>query len=320
MRPSVGNADVDLSQFRCFIAVVETGSFTGAARRLHVTQPTVSRAVQRLESALNARLLDRSTRHLSLTPEGRAFHADLTEAYAHLDRAISRLHSSSVLRIGFCWLLPEQFSRFVARFAREAGVDFEFVRDDTATAGLDDGRTHAALLRRVPRDRPVTALPLWQEPRVAAVARTSPLARRDHLDWAELADWPLVRNAVSGTTAPELWPPDRRPAVGAVCGNYDEWLEAVAADQGIGTVPEPAARRTSHPSVVYVPLRKAPPVQVSLALPLRGAHPLAERLAAAAGREFRRSGGSAEPGVPPHRDRTPGAKHLISGAKHSFTA
>ncbi|MEU1819662.1 LysR family transcriptional regulator [Streptomyces roseifaciens] len=286
VRPAVGNTDVDLSQFRCFIAVVEAGSFTGAAQRLHVTQPTVSRAVQRLETALNARLLNRSTRHLSLTPEGRTFHADLREAYVQLDRAISRLHSSSVLRIGFCWLLPEQFSRFVTRFAKEAGVDFEFVRDDTATAGLHSGHTNVALLRRIPRDLPVAALPLWEETRVAAVARNSPLARRDHVDWAELADWPLVRNTVSGTTSPDLWPPHHRPEVGAVCSNHDEWLEAVAAGRGIGTVPELATRRTSHPSVVYVPVRNAPAVQVSLALPERGAHPLAEQLAAAARREF----------------------------------
>nr|WP_242440982.1 LysR family transcriptional regulator [Streptomyces sp. CB02923] len=286
VRPSLRNTDIDLSQFRCFIAVVDAGSFTGAAQQLQVTQPTVSRAVQRLEAALNVRLLDRSTRHLSLTPEGRAFHTDLREAYAQLDQAIDRLQSSSSLRVGFCWLMPEQFSRFIRRFTEEAGIDCEFLRDDTTAAGLHRGHTDVALLRGIPEGVPLTTIPLWQERRVAAVSRSSPLARREHVDWAELADWPLVMNTVSGTTSPELWPAGHRPRTSVTCSNFDEWLEAVAADQGMGTVPELASRRTSHPSVVYVPLRDAPTVQVSLALPERSAHPLAEPLVAAVMREF----------------------------------
>ncbi|MEU5539247.1 LysR family transcriptional regulator [Streptomyces sp. NPDC020362] len=278
--------DVELSQIRCFMAVVETGSFTDAAQQLQVSQPTVSRAIQRLEASLDTQLLDRSTRHLTFTEQGRRFHGDLQEAYIQLNRAINRLHSSSILRIGFCWLLPEVFSRFVARFAKEADVDFEFLRDDTATAGLHSGHTNVALLRNVPSHLPVVAVPLWEEPRVAAVARSSPLARRDHLDWAELADWPLVENTVSGTASPDLWPTQHRPKTVVRCGNYDEWLEAVAADRGIGTVPELASRRTSHSSVVFVPLQNAPAIQVSLVLPERGAHPLAERLASAARREL----------------------------------
>ncbi|MEV0373123.1 LysR family transcriptional regulator [Streptomyces sp. NPDC050636] len=277
---------VEMSQFRCFLAVVEEGSFTDAAQRLQLTQSTVSRSVQRLEAALNARLLERSTRRLSLTPEGTRFHADLLEMFGHLNRAITTLRSVSVLRVGFCWLLPEEFSRFTAAFAKDAGVEFEFVRRDTTTAGLTSGHADVAILRGVSPGLPITTIPLWEEQRVAAVARSSALASRDFVEWGELADWPLVQNTVSGTTTPELWPADHRPEVAASCSNYDEWLEAVAADQGIGSVPEIAAQRASHPSVVFLPLRNAPRVQVSLALPEQGAHPLAEHLAASARREF----------------------------------
>jgi DNA-binding transcriptional LysR family regulator len=54
-------------------AVVETGGFARAAQALGLTQPAVSRAVARLEARIGVRLLDRTTRSVTLTDEGRRF-------------------------------------------------------------------------------------------------------------------------------------------------------------------------------------------------------------------------------------------------------
>lgn len=56
-----------------FVAVVENGSFTGAARQLHKTQSTVSARVHTLEERLQARLLERTSRHVALTQNGETF-------------------------------------------------------------------------------------------------------------------------------------------------------------------------------------------------------------------------------------------------------
>ncbi|KKD60547.1 hypothetical protein RN22_10195 [Grimontia sp. AD028] len=61
---------IDLNQIKVFVYVVESGSFTGAAKRLGMPSTTVSRKVQQLEDALNTRLINRSTRKLSLTYSG----------------------------------------------------------------------------------------------------------------------------------------------------------------------------------------------------------------------------------------------------------
>lgn len=58
------------SRYRKFLALVETGSFSAAARSLHVTQPAVSLAVTSLEHGLGKRLYVRRTRPITLTPEG----------------------------------------------------------------------------------------------------------------------------------------------------------------------------------------------------------------------------------------------------------
>src|SRR5512137_293319 len=67
-----------------FVKVVETGSFARAAERLGVSVSSVSRHVAELEAHLDARLLNRTTRRLSLTESGRAFHERCVQLLADL--------------------------------------------------------------------------------------------------------------------------------------------------------------------------------------------------------------------------------------------
>ena len=64
---------IDLDSIKAFVAVSETGSFSIAANRLHLTQPAVSKRIALLESQLNVRLFDRIGRVISLTEAGRVF-------------------------------------------------------------------------------------------------------------------------------------------------------------------------------------------------------------------------------------------------------
>ena len=64
--------NMDIQDARSFIAVVEAGSISRAARELHLTQPAVTRRVQRLEQAVGAQLIDRSKRPFALTDIGQA--------------------------------------------------------------------------------------------------------------------------------------------------------------------------------------------------------------------------------------------------------
>lgn len=75
--------------------VVEGGSFAAAARRLGTSRSAVSKAVTKLEKALGARLLNRSTRHLSMTEVGTAFaeHCSrILDEASRAERAVSSLH------------------------------------------------------------------------------------------------------------------------------------------------------------------------------------------------------------------------------------
>jgi len=81
---------IDINRFgemEVFVKVVEMGGFSAAARACHMTPSAVSKLIARLEMRLGARLVNRSTRKLQLTPEGCAFYERSTRILADLDEA-----------------------------------------------------------------------------------------------------------------------------------------------------------------------------------------------------------------------------------------
>jgi DNA-binding transcriptional LysR family regulator len=82
-------------EMRVFAAVVDAGSFVGAAQPLVMSKAAVSRHVADLEARLGVRLLHRTTRKLSLTPEGEVFHARCKELLENVDEAEAEITSRS---------------------------------------------------------------------------------------------------------------------------------------------------------------------------------------------------------------------------------
>src|SRR5258708_3789669 len=118
--------DMDLNDVAAFVRVVENSGFAKAARELGVPTSTVSRAVARLEESVGVRLLHRTTRNLSVTSEGHAFHQRVAPLVASLRDATRTLGSGGkepegVLRvtapndIGSAFL-SEEMVRFAERY------------------------------------------------------------------------------------------------------------------------------------------------------------------------------------------------------------
>lgn len=88
-----------LSALKVFVRVVETGSFTAVAREMRCTQPTISRAIQELETTLDGRLLHRSTRRVKPTDVGRTFYgeaAQILEALRQAESAVGEARRGAV--------------------------------------------------------------------------------------------------------------------------------------------------------------------------------------------------------------------------------
>ncbi|AEW92849.1 MULTISPECIES: LysR family transcriptional regulator [Streptomycetaceae] len=258
--------DVELRHLRAFVSVARHRSFSRAAEELLISQPALSRTIAQLEGGLDVRLLDRSSRHVEPTDTGAEFLVHAERVLATLDEALAVVSHRVTLRLGFSWLLPDPWAqRTVSRFEETTGASVALTRTDDPLHALRQRTVDIALVRGdVDAPRGARVVRLCDEQRVAVCSEHCDLVRLGHLDWTDVQHWPLVVNVVSGTTGPWSWPVDQRPARIIETTNYDEWLETVAADRGIGIVPDAARRRTRHPALRFVPLTNAPPSPVSL--------------------------------------------------------
>ena len=82
----------DLGILRAFVCIVESGSISAAARKMHVTQPTLSRQLQSLEAACGASLLRRDTHRIHLTDAGHRFAEDARAILSLAEESEQRLH------------------------------------------------------------------------------------------------------------------------------------------------------------------------------------------------------------------------------------
>lgn len=135
-----------LQGISAFVQAVETGSFTAAAQRLGVTKSAVGKSVATLEQRLGVRLLERTTRRLSLTQEGADFHQSCIRVLAELDEAETRAASrrrevAGTLRIslpvsfGRRWVMPELVK--ITRRHPKLHLDVRF--SDRAVDLLEEG-------------------------------------------------------------------------------------------------------------------------------------------------------------------------------------
>src|SRR5919201_4499343 len=91
---------MNLRQLASFLAVVEEGSFTRAARRLGIAQPSLSQQIRALESELGGPLIERLPRRIRLTAAGRALLPDAQAAVRASDRATSAARMALGLEAG----------------------------------------------------------------------------------------------------------------------------------------------------------------------------------------------------------------------------
>jgi len=120
-----------LTSLTVFVRVVDSGGFSAAARRLNMSTTMVSNHVQTLEDRLGARLLNRTTRKVSLTDTGRAYYERCVQILAELeeaDRIAGALHSTprGTLRLqtstALARFIAPVVSEFLARYP-EASID-----------------------------------------------------------------------------------------------------------------------------------------------------------------------------------------------------
>ncbi len=193
---------MDLASLNAFIAIAETGSFSGAGERLHLTQPAISKRIASLEQQLNVRLFDRLGREVSLTEAGRALLPrayqilnvldDTRRALTNLNGEVSgRLTLATSHHIGLHRLPP--LLRAFTRAHPQVALDIQFLDSEVAYEEILHGRAELAVITLAPETHaPVKAVAVWDDPLDFVAAPEHPLARSGAISLADVARHPAV--------------------------------------------------------------------------------------------------------------------------------
>jgi DNA-binding transcriptional LysR family regulator len=190
-----------IADLRAFVTVSELKSFAAAAKKLHLSQPALSRRISGLEELLGVRLFDRTTRTVALTALGQRFLGQVRNVLLDLDRSVVSLHDVAHLEAGDVTIgcifsvvhhfllevigaFREQHPNVLVRIVEEGG--------DQVLASVKSGVADFAISYTGMLDPEVDFTPLLKEPFVVACRPEHPLAKRRAMRWEELADYPYA--------------------------------------------------------------------------------------------------------------------------------
>ena len=146
--------DQNLSAYRIFYAVARLGNISKAAKELYISQPAISKSIQKLEDGLGCTLFVRSSRGVMLTEEGELFYSYVKSAFETLSQGEKKLHRSIELGIGYLkigvsstlckYLLLPYLKEFIRRYphisisisCQSTNETLELLEEDKIDIGL----------------------------------------------------------------------------------------------------------------------------------------------------------------------------------------
>ncbi|MBU9698667.1 LysR family transcriptional regulator [Rhodobacteraceae bacterium HSP-20] len=190
-----------LENVQTFLALAQDLNFRRTAERLHLDQSALSRRIQKLEQSLGFRLLDRTTREVSLTQAGQQFYQDNSELLRSYDEAIQTARrvaegKSGLLKVAYmAFAATELMPSAILRF-RQAhpyiDVRLEYIRTQGQKIALANDEVDIGYMIG-PFDHPdFHSLQLSSEPLYVVTPRNHPLLLRSKVMPADLADQPVI--------------------------------------------------------------------------------------------------------------------------------
>jgi DNA-binding transcriptional LysR family regulator len=259
----------DLSELQAFVAVTEKLSFKAAAEGLFISQPALSRRIDKLELALDTRLLDRTTRRVSVTDAGRQFLAHARTAIEELEGAVLELSEHALQRNGVIdvacvpslvnHVLPSVLKRFVEEFPR---VRIRLLDEgaNTVLGHVISGNADFGLSFIGTQEPDIEFKAIYKENLILVLRRDHHLARHASITWEELVNEKLISvSKISGNRIlldNALARIKKRPTIFYEANHIAGVLGMVEAGLGVAAIPNSALSTATHSLLLGIPLMK----------------------------------------------------------------
>jgi DNA-binding transcriptional LysR family regulator len=193
--------DITMQQMEILIALVETGSFTRAAGKLFLSQPSLTKQIQNLEEAAGTRVVNRGSAGISLTPEGQILYdyarrilrlrEDAKERIGRLKEQESGHIHISASTIPATYILPRLLGLLKQTYP-DMQIHIQTHDSEETIQIVLNGQAELGFIGKEPANRKLIAERLWKDRLVLAVPVDHPLAERRTTTVEELAGIPFV--------------------------------------------------------------------------------------------------------------------------------
>ena len=272
---------MEVHQLRYVCAITETGSFSRAAERCKVAQPSLSQQVLKLEEDLGTKLFDRLGRSVRLTEAGRAFLPHARSILSQMEAARSSVTDKSAdvqgsVAVGVIptiapYLMPRYMTTFTKKYA-EAKLRIVEETTPVLIESLRDLSIDLAILALPLRHKDLELFPLRTEPLFAVLPKDHPRASAESLALKDLSgeSFVMLRDghcfrdlSIAACTHARV-----TPRIAFESGQFSSLFGMVAAGIGISLAPEMAIDRNA--GCRYVRLSDARATRTIVAAVLRG--------------------------------------------------
>lgn len=240
---------MDLHKLRGFYSVVKHGGFTSAARRLRLTQPSVSLQVKSLEQEVGTQLLDRQSRRVVLTREGEVLYELAQRIFETEEEIDARFQGRGPLvapRLTIATnqsvaahILPPRLSVFTARYPG-AEITILNLRTAEIAAGVADGSIDLGAVLIDPHQPALIAQPVLPYEMVLVTPRGHPLSRRRKVGLEDIARYPFISYTRDSETRQLIDRPFRaeklKISVKMALGSTDLIIKYVSLGYGVAII------------------------------------------------------------------------------------
>lgn len=265
---------ITLQQLEALVHIVEERSFSRAAERMHLTQPSLSKHIRNLEIFTDTRLLERGAGTITLTEEGRLLHAYARQMLSLRDEARERIVGRNALAevtlaastIPATHLLPSVMTEFRRAHAE---VCFHVRTADSAEVVemILAGTAEMGLIGREAPDRRLADAPLWEDEIILVAPPDHPWSTDGVLPLDELVTTPLVErergSATRGIVEEHLAAtmPTAGLVTAAEMGSSEALKQAVLAGLAPGFISRHAVRRELDAGLLRAVSLEGPPIR-----------------------------------------------------------